>query len=119
MNTEVTDTEEKLIWAINKEINKGIPPFDYVLFSIRCGVRLARKIINKIRYPRTKLSRHELEYCINDVRGLVEAVKAQMARDGDNLYTIPMTSTGYPRREMKRAMRLYCRQALRDMQPNY
>ena len=74
---------------------------------------------NKIRYPWTKLSRHELEYCINDVRGLVEAVKAQMDRDGDNLYTIPMTSTGYPRREMKRAMRLYSRQALRDMQPNY
>lgn len=74
---------------------------------------------DRIRYPWTKLSQHELEYCINDVRGLVEAVKAQMARDGDNLYTIPMTSTGYPRREMKRAMRLYSRQALRDMQPNY
>lgn len=73
----------------------------------------------KVRYPWTKLTNHELEYCINDVRGLVEAVKAQMARDGDNLYTIPMTSTGYPRREMKRAMRLYSRQALRDMQPNY
>ena len=73
----------------------------------------------KIRYPWTPLTKHELEYCINDVRGLVEAVKAQMARDGDNLYTIPMTSTGYPRREMKHAMRLYSRQALRDMQPNY
>lgn len=74
---------------------------------------------NKIRYPWTRLSDHELEYCINDVRGLVEAVKAQMDRDGDTLYTIPMTSTGYPRREMKRAMRYYSRQALRDMQPNY
>ena len=74
---------------------------------------------DRIRYPWTKMSKHELEYCINDVRGLVEAVKAQMSRDGDNLYTIPMTSTGYPRREMKRAMRLYSHQALRDMQPNY
>ena len=74
---------------------------------------------NKIRYPWTHLTDREIEYCINDVRGLVEAVKAQMARDGDTLYTIPMTSTGYPRREMKRAMRYYSRQALRDMQPNY
>lgn len=73
----------------------------------------------KIRYPWSLLTDRELEYCINDVRGLVEAVKAQMDRDGDTLYTIPMTSTGYPRREMKRAMRYYSRQALRDMQPNY
>lgn len=74
---------------------------------------------NKIRYPWTHLTDREIEYCINDVRGLVEAVKAQLARDGDTLYTIPMTSTGYPRREMKRAMRYYSRQALRDMQPDY
>lgn len=74
---------------------------------------------DKIRYPWTRLTDRELEYCINDVRGLVEAVKAQMDRDGDTLYTIPMTSTGYPRREMKRAMRYYSRQALRDMQPDY
>ena len=74
---------------------------------------------NKVRYPWTELTDHELEYCINDVRGLVEAVKAQMDRDGDTLYTIPMTSTGYPRREMKRAMRYYSKQALKDMQPDY
>lgn len=74
---------------------------------------------HKIRYPWTALTDHELEYCINDVRGLVEAVKAQMNRDGDTLYTIPMTSTGYPRREMKRAMRYYSRERLREMQPDY
>ena len=74
---------------------------------------------NKIRYPWTDLTDRELEYCINDVRGLVEAVKAQMDRDGDTLYTIPMTSTGYPRREMKRAMRYYSRERLREMQPDY
>lgn len=74
---------------------------------------------DKIRYPWTKLTARELEYCINDVRGLVEAVKAQMDRDGDTLYTIPLTSTGYPRREMKRAMKHYSREALRKMQPDY
>lgn len=60
---------------------------------------------NKIRYPWTDLTERELEYCVNDVRGLVEAVNALMARDGDNLSTIPLTSTGYVRREAKKAMR--------------
>lgn len=59
----------------------------------------------KIRYPWTELTEKELEYCVNDVWGLVEAVNALMARDGDTLQTIPMTSTGYVRRNAKRAMR--------------
>ncbi len=57
------------------------------------------------RYPWTELSPEELEYCVNDVRGLVEAVNALMARDGDTLQTIPLTSTGYVRRNAKRAMK--------------
>ena len=57
------------------------------------------------RYPWTELSEEELEYCVNDVLGLVEAVNALMARDGDTLQTIPLTSTGYVRRNAKKAMR--------------
>lgn len=57
------------------------------------------------RYPWTPISEEELEYCVNDVLGLVEAVNALMARDGDTLQTIPLTSTGYVRRNAKRAMR--------------
>jgi len=57
------------------------------------------------RYPWTPLSSEELEYCTHDVLGLVEAVNALMARDGDTLQTIPLTSTGYVRREAKRAMK--------------
>lgn len=59
---------------------------------------------SKIRYPWTDLSDQELAYCVNDVRGLVEAISAEMEGDGDTLYTIPMTSTGYVRRDCKRAM---------------
>ena len=58
------------------------------------------------RYPWTELSDEELEYCVNDVWGLVEAVNALMERDGDTLQTIPLTSTGYVRRNAKRAMRV-------------
>lgn len=57
------------------------------------------------RYPWTELSDEELEYCINDVLGLVESINALMKRDGDTLQTIPLTSTGYVRRNAKRAMK--------------
>ena len=57
------------------------------------------------RYPWTPLSDKELEYCINDVLGLVEAINTLMARDGDTLQTIPLTSTGYVRRNAKRALK--------------
>lgn len=59
----------------------------------------------KKRYPWTVLSEKELEYCVNDVLGLCEALVKEMEIDGDNLYTIPLTSTGYVRRDTKAAMR--------------
>ena len=58
----------------------------------------------KLRYWYTPLTQKEIAYCINDVRGLVEAITKEMDRDEDNLYTIPLTSTGYARRDAKRAM---------------
>lgn len=72
---------------------------------------------NKIRYPWTPLSESELLYCINDVRGLVEALKIEMQHDGDNLYTIPLTSTGYVRRDCKRAMKKFNNIQLKSMLP--
>lgn len=60
---------------------------------------------SKIRYPWTKLSGQELKYCINDVKGLTEAIEKMMKIDGDDLSSLPMTSTGYVRRDMKKAMK--------------
>lgn len=57
------------------------------------------------RYPWTPLTDEEIAYCVNDVRGLVEALKKEMEMDGDNLYTVPLTSTGYVRRDAKKALR--------------
>ena len=59
---------------------------------------------NVERYSYTELSETELAYCINDVQGLVEAIKTEMKNDGDTLYTIPLTSTGYVRRDVKNAL---------------
>lgn len=61
---------------------------------------------NKIRYPWTELTPLELEYCQNDVLGLVEAYREEMRRENDRLGSVPMTSTGYVRRNAKRAMQL-------------
>ena len=59
---------------------------------------------DKIRYPWTILSDYELEYCITDVQSLVLAMKKRIIKGGDTLYTVPMTSTGYVRRECKEAL---------------
>lgn len=74
---------------------------------------------NKKRYPWTELTDRELEYCVTDVKALVEALKVYYAIEGDNFYTIPYTSTGFVRRDVKRAMRHYNRQDLFNMQPDY
>lgn len=74
---------------------------------------------NKMRWPYTKLSDRELFYCVNDVRGLVEALYIEMQHDGDNLYTIPLTSTGYVRRDTKRAIREERRQLASRIVPDY
>lgn len=74
---------------------------------------------SKIRYPWTAMTDRELEYCVNDVLGLSEAIRNQMQRDGDNLYTFPLTSTGYVRRDAKRAMRSVSHNLVPDMLPDF
>lgn len=59
----------------------------------------------KKRFPWTDLDDFEMSYICNDVIGLVEAIQEKMKSAGDTLYTIPMTVTGYVRREAKEAMR--------------
>ena len=71
------------------------------------------------RYPWTPLTDQELQYCINDVKGLVEAMRIQMDLEHDTFYTLPLTSTGYVRRDVKAAMRHFNRQELKDMLPDY
>jgi len=73
---------------------------------------------SRMRYPWTELSEYEKEYCVRDVRSLVQAMKLRMTKDGDTLQTIPLTSTGYVRRDCKEAIKpLYY--DIRDMKPNY
>ena len=72
----------------------------------------------KIRTPYTELSEYEIRYCLDDVIGLREAIEKEMELDNDTLYTFPLTSTGYVRREVKKAMRGYSYEAIKSLQPN-
>jgi len=59
---------------------------------------------NKARFPWTELSELEMKYITHDVIGLCEAIEAEMDADGDTLHTIPATSTGYVRRDARKAL---------------
>lgn len=56
-----------------------------------------------VRTPLTVLSNEELGYCFCDVRGLYEGIEFLL--QSDTLASIPMTSTGYLRREVRAEMR--------------
>ena len=58
---------------------------------------------HKLRTPTTPMSDYELGYCYCDVHGLAEVIEGYL--EEDNLYSIPMTSTGFIRRECRNAMR--------------
>lgn len=73
---------------------------------------------SKIRYPWTELSEQELAYCINDVKGLVQALYKYFKANNDDLQTIPLTSTGFVRRDVKNAMQTYNHKQLQDMLPS-
>lgn len=72
-----------------------------------------------LRYPWTPLTDEQLLYCGHDVVGLCEALENEMRIDGDNIATIPLTSTGYVRRDVKNAMRTFSRDWLHDLLPDY
>ncbi len=62
---------------------------------------------NLIRYPWTPLKKFEKDYLKHDVLGLMESIKKQMKIYNDSIYTIPITKTGYVRRQLKKRMRTY------------
>ena len=60
---------------------------------------------NKVRFPWTELSAFEEEYTTTDVESLVKAMKIRIQKSGDTLLTVPLTSTGYVRRECKASLK--------------
>lgn len=56
-----------------------------------------------IRYPWDALTELEYAYCYNDVMGLYECILHEL--ENDTLITIPVTSTGYVRRDVRNAVK--------------
>lgn len=56
------------------------------------------------RTPFTELSDIELEYCLYDVLGLRECIQSCLIDNDDTLDTIPLTSTGYVRRDFRESI---------------
>ena len=71
------------------------------------------------RTPGRALKRYELNYCINDVLGLCEAVEEKIKREGDDLYSVCLTATGYIRRECKKEFTKLHYKWRRSIQPDY
>ena len=92
---------DKFLLKYNVENKKG-KDFDYA----------------KVRYPWTELNASELSYCINDVKGLVQALYKQLESDNDNVQTVPLTATGYVRRDVKESMKQYNHKQLKSMLPD-
>lgn len=61
---------------------------------------------SKIRTPLTPLTNDELGYCYCDVRGGCDAIRAELEH-GYTLADIPLTSTGFVRRDTQKAYRYY------------
>lgn len=57
------------------------------------------------RHNETELTEKEWSYIINDTLGLWESLDYMLKKDSDNIATVPLTSTSYVRRDMKRAIR--------------
>ena len=93
---------EKFLESVGVEDKKKVGDLDYDI----------------VRYPWTELTDKELGYCINDVKGLVEAIYTEMERDHDTLLSIPLTSTSYLRREVK-ALLMPMRDAYKNTIPPY
>lgn len=70
----------------------------------------------KVRTPSTELTPLELEYCLVDVEALSECIMKHMQMENDTLITIPMTSTGYVRREVRKNM-YYLKNAMKECLP--
>src|SRR5699024_4785424 len=66
---------EKFLESVGAEDKKKVGDLDYDI----------------VRYPWTELTDKELGYCINDVKGLVEAIYIEMEIDHDTLMSITLS----------------------------
>ena len=60
---------------------------------------------NIVRYQDTRLTKNDWFYMINDIVAQKKCIEIEMLAHNDNIVTIPLTSTGYVRRDIRNACR--------------
>lgn len=112
------DWDDGFALEIRKPVRVKTGPFEFrdtlVLFgtklaNIELHMHTAAKLVGdldyeKVRTPETPLTDKEWEYCYQDVNVLSLAVREKLCDNNDTLATMPMTRTGYVRREVRRRM---------------
>ena len=83
--------------------NMSLKAFCDSIPNVKYGKKDGDLDYSLIRTPSTVLTKKEQEYCFNDVAGLAECIEHKINEDGD-ITKIPLTSTGYVRREFRQAM---------------
>lgn len=88
--------------------NKSLEAFTKGMRHAKLAGDLDYSIIRTPIYdnPKNGLTDLELAYCYNDVKGLSEALRDRFIKDPKyNIATIPLTSTGYVRKDCRNSMR--------------
>lgn len=90
-----------------KLTNMGLARFTASIPNVKHGKLSGEDFdYSKLRTPTTYLSPMELAYIYNDVAGLYEALDYMITHDEEyNIASIPMTSTGFVRNDLRREMR--------------
>ena len=58
-----------------------------------------------VRFQDSELSDDDWFYQVNDVLSMKECIEIELKENNDNLFTIPLTSTGYVRRDCRNAIK--------------
>ena len=87
----------------NKSLEKFTKGFPHAKLAGDLDYSLIRTPI--YNDPKNGLTDLELAYCYNDVKGLNEAMRDRLQKDKYNIASIPLTSTGYVRKDCQASMR--------------
>lgn len=97
VTAEIEDLEYRCSYILsNMGLQKFLEKTEGVTFNKLDGSKYNYHIK---RYPDTELTDMEMAYCVCDVLGLYEAIRTKLK--DDTLATIPITSTGYVRRDYR------------------
>lgn len=86
----------------NKSLEKFTKGFEHAKLSGDLDYNITR--VPVIDDPKNGLTDTELAYCYNDVKGLAEALRDRLEKDKYNIASIPLTSTGYVRKDTQKSL---------------